>query len=142
MKILIVLLTTLVSLSALAHHNYRLRYDYDTIITLTGVVTEFEWKNPHTEIFMDVEDESGMVTNWNMPTAAIGVFGRVGVTADTLQPGDKAVISGAPSRNGSTEMRARSMTLEDGSWYWLSPGNPPDGWPGVPADYQPVDRGD
>ncbi len=141
MKILFVLLATLVSLSALAHHNYRLRYDYESVITLTGVVTEFDWRNPHVRIFMDVEDENGNVTNWIMPTGAPGVLNRIGVTPDTLQPGDTLVVSGGPSRNGSSEMRARSMTLEDGSWFWLSPGGPPDGWPGAPADYQPVGRG-
>lgn len=27
----------------LAHHNYRLRYDYDVAITLTGIITKFDW---------------------------------------------------------------------------------------------------
>ena len=45
-----VVLATLISLPVLAHHNYRLRYDYDVAITLTGFVTKFDWKNPHIEI--------------------------------------------------------------------------------------------
>ena len=52
-----VVLATLISLPVLAHHNYRLRYDYDVAITLTGFVTKFDWKNPHIEILVDVENE-------------------------------------------------------------------------------------
>ncbi len=66
-----VVLAALISLPVLAHHNYRLRYDYDVAITLTGIITKFDWKNPHVELYMDVEDKNGNVTNWTMPTAAI-----------------------------------------------------------------------
>ncbi len=136
-----VVLATLISLPVLAHHNYRLRYDYDVAITLTGFVTKFDWKNPHVEIYLDVEDGNGNVTNWTMPTAAPGVFNRiVGLQPDIVSPGDKLIVTGAPARNGSNEMRARSMTLEDGRWFWLSPGVIPNDFPGVPADYQPVPR--
>ncbi len=135
-----VALATLISLPVLAHHNYRLRYDYDVAITLTGIITKFDWKNPHVELYMDVEDKNGNVTNWTMPTAAPGVFNRIGFKPDTVLPGDKLIVTGAPARNGSNEMRARSITLEDGSWFWLSPGAIPEWFPGAPADYQPVPR--
>ena len=135
-----VVLATFISLPVLAHHNYRLRYDYDVAITLTGIVTKFDWKNPHVEIYVDVEDENGNVTNWTMPTAAPGVFNRIDFKPDTILTGDRLIVTGAPARNGSNEIRARSITLEDGSWFWLSPGIVPDDFPGVPADYQPVPR--
>jgi hypothetical protein len=35
------------------------------------------------------------------------------------------VVTGWPARNGSNEMRARIMTLEDGTEYRLSPGGGP-----------------
>lgn len=111
----------LVSVPALAHHNYRLRFDYDIDVTMTGVVTNFDWKNPHIEIFMDVENEDGSVTSWVMPTAAPGVATRGGISPDTVKPGDTLIVTGAPARNGSNELRARTMTLEDGTFYPLSP---------------------
>ena len=46
MKALSLFLTLLVSVPVLAHHNYRLRFDYDNNVTMTGVVTNFDWKNP------------------------------------------------------------------------------------------------
>ena len=35
----------------------------------TAATTNFDWKNPHVEIYMDVEDENGNVTNWKMYSA-------------------------------------------------------------------------
>ncbi len=68
------------------------------------------------------------------------MFNRNGVEPDTVLPGDTLVVTGAPARDGSNEMRARSMTLEDGSWFWLSPGRAPEGYPGVPEDFEPIAR--
>ncbi len=121
MKLPIVLLAVFLSLPALAHHNYRLRFDYGTTVTMTGVVTKFDWKNPHIEILVDVENEDGTVTSWVMPTMAPGVANRLGITPETLLPGDTLLVTGALARNGSNEMRARTMTLEDGTHYVLSP---------------------
>ena len=140
MRLLFVLLLTTISAAALAHHNYRLRYNYDEVIILEGIVTNFDWKNPHVEIYMDVADEDGNVTNWKMPTGAPGVFNRAGITPDTVATGDQLLVTGAPARNGTNEMRARSMTLPDGTWFWLSPGTPPEGYPGVPDDFEPIPR--
>ena len=121
MKILVILLTALFSFSALAHHNYRLKFDDSQEITLTGVVTNFDWKNPHIEIFMDVEGEDGEIVSWILPTAAPRVAGGNGITKDTVKEGDTLAAVGWPSRDGSNEMRARLMTLEDGTEYRLSP---------------------
>jgi hypothetical protein len=121
MKTMTIFAALLVSASAFAHHNYRLRFDYDVEVTMTGVVTKFDWKNPHIEILVDVENDDGTVTNWVMPTAAPGVANRLGITPETLQPGDTLLITGAPARNGSNELRARTMTLTDGTYFILSP---------------------
>ena len=121
MKTLIIILVSLISWSALAHHNYRLNFDDSEEITLTGIVTKFDWKNPHIEIFMDVADADGNITSWVLPTAAPGVAGRNGITAKTVLPGDTLVATGWPARDGSNEMRARLMKLEDGTEFRLSP---------------------
>jgi hypothetical protein len=121
MRTLSLLLALLASVPVLAHHNYRLRFDYDIDVTMTGVVTNFDWKNPHIEIFIDIENEDGSVTGWVMPTAAPSVANRLGITPETVLPGDRLIITGALARNGTNELRARTMTLEDGTYYILSP---------------------
>ena len=33
-------------------------------VTLKGVITKVDWMNPHVYFYIDVEDETGKVTNW------------------------------------------------------------------------------
>ena len=108
------------SANSLSHHNYRMRYDPETIITLEGVVTNFDWKNPHIEIFIDVE-EDGETISWILPTAAPRVASRNGMTAETISEGERIVISGWPSRDGSLKMRARSLIQANGTEWPLHP---------------------
>jgi hypothetical protein len=121
MKNLTVLLVFLISVPTYAHHSYATNFDNIAEISLTGVVTNFDWKNPHIEIFIDVEDADGSVANWVLPTAAPVVATRSGVTPETVVPGDTLLVTGWPARDGSNAMRAWVMTLEDGTSFQLSP---------------------
>ena len=114
-------LLLLAALPVLAHHNYRLAFDDSLIVTVEGVVTEFEWVNLHVIIYLDAVDEDGRVTSWVMPTATPGVAGRNGMTADSVTAGDKVIVTGWPSRDGSHQARARTITLEDGRSFPLYP---------------------
>ena len=118
---LIVVLVLALAAPALAHHNYRLNFDDSIEITLEGVVSEVSWANPHITIYLDVMSEDGEVIKWALPTAAPGVARRNGLTSDVLEAGDKIVISGWPARDESLQMRARVITLEDGTDIPLHP---------------------
>src|SRR5271169_6611673 len=47
----------LISGPALAHHG-RSNYDVTSTATVKGIVTEFEWTNPHALIHLDVKGEN------------------------------------------------------------------------------------
>jgi hypothetical protein len=49
---------TIPAISAHAHHSNS-AYQVDEIITLTGTVKEWQWSNPHTWLYLTVENESG-----------------------------------------------------------------------------------
>ena len=109
------------------HHNYRLQFDNSREVIMQGIVTNFEWKNPHLEIFFDVQNNKGEIENWILPTAAPRVAQNNGVHPDTLNIGDEITVSGWLARDGSNAMRARSMQLADGElvaeacaqeWVW------------------------
>ena len=57
-----------------AHHSTVGIYDSNRTVEVTGVVSEVSWRNPHGRIFIDVEDESGAITEWEAETAAISVM--------------------------------------------------------------------
>ena len=44
---------------AVAHHGFDTEYDANKKVTLTGVVTKVEWKNPHMRVYVDVTDATG-----------------------------------------------------------------------------------
>ena len=52
----------LVSPSSAHHANSA--YDRERTISVTGVVTGWQFINPHVGIFLDVTDEQGNVTKW------------------------------------------------------------------------------
>ena len=105
----------------LAHHNYRLNYDDSKEITLVGVASKISWANPHITIYLDVTDADGEVVRWAIPTAAPGVARRNGFTSEVLKEGDHVTLVGWPARDESLQMRARLVTLEDGTEFPLHP---------------------
>ena len=54
----------LVAIGASAHHGAAAEYDLLHPVTLKGVVTEFRYVNPHSQIYFDVTDSNGTVVNW------------------------------------------------------------------------------
>ena len=48
--------TMLFSSASMAHHSFAM-FDIDNRITLTGVVREFQWTNPHVLIWVYVEED-------------------------------------------------------------------------------------
>ncbi len=101
--------------SALAHHSFAAIYDPEQSVTVTGVVTNVDWLNPHAHFFVDVENEDGDVENWDFELASPNGLMRLGWRRDSLKPGDEVTVVGIPARDGSTRANTRSVTLADGS---------------------------
>ena len=120
MKKTVFLLIAFFSAPSLTHHNYAANYDSAQIISLEGVVTKFDWKNPHIEIFIDVE-EDGETISWILPTAAPRIASRYGMTSETISEGERIVVRGWPSKDGSLKMRAIALIQANGTGWPLRP---------------------
>jgi hypothetical protein len=99
---------------ALAHHSFAAEFDANERVEVTGVVTQVEWRNPHTYFFVDVEDEDGAIHNWGMELGSPNGLGRRGWRPDTLQIGDEVSVEGLRARDGSYKANARSVVLSTG----------------------------
>jgi hypothetical protein len=97
-----------------AHHAFGAQYDATKPITLKGEVTKFEWTNPHARFYIDVVDEKGNVTNWNLELGSPNILTRAGWTRKALKVGDKVTVEGALAKDGSKMANARVVTLADG----------------------------
>ena len=99
---------------ALAHHSFAAEYDATKPITLKGAVTRIDWTNPHARFYMDVTDDKGTVTNWNLELASPNVLARQGWTRKSLAVGDQITVEGSLAKDGSKMANARIVTLGNG----------------------------
>jgi hypothetical protein len=90
-------------------------FDMKTVVTKAGMVTDFEFINPHGMIYFDVKDESGGVVKWSAETrGGPNVLVRAGWAKDTLKAGDQITLVGHPAKNGSNNMRLAKVIFPDG----------------------------
>ena len=100
---------------ALAHHAFSAEYDANNVKELDGVVTRFEWTNPHVLFYIDVTDENGDVTNWDLELRSANTLTRAGWTRHALSVGDVVTVDAYMARDGSDRGNARgNLRLADG----------------------------
>ena len=101
----------LAAMPVLAHHSFKAEYDDNHPITLNGTLTKITWKNPHVQIYLDVKDEAGKVTSWELELDSPNMLMSQGWKLDSLKPGDRVTASGFPAKNGANIANARKITL-------------------------------
>lgn len=97
-----------------AHHGTA-AYDMTKSLTFKGVVTSYEFINPHAEIRVAVTDESGHTVNWLAETNNPNRLARRGWNRNSLKPGDTITIVGNPVKSGAPNLRLTKVVLADGT---------------------------
>jgi len=97
----------------IAHHGSA-AYDLSKVTTMKGTVTDFQFINPHVEIYFDVTSPAGDVQKWVAEGVSVGSMARGGWTRNTLKVGDQITIEGHSARNGSRAMILNKIVLSDG----------------------------
>jgi DNA/RNA endonuclease YhcR with UshA esterase domain len=109
-----------IALPALAHHSFAVFFDQDRNVTVTGVVEEFQFRNPHGIIRIAVK--KGSTTEiWKAETNSPSILERRGWTRDIIKPGETITIEGWPSRDGANYMRMRSVKRANGAMVGSAP---------------------
>jgi hypothetical protein len=109
---------------ASGHHSFA-AFDMAKTITLTGVVKEFQWLNPHSWIQMMVKDASGTAVEWSIEMNSPSSLLRQGWKPKTLKPGDQITVITHPLRDGRPGGSLVSVTLADGTKIGGSPTGEP-----------------
>jgi len=99
--------------SARTHHSQS-EYDLRGKVDVEGTVTEVQWRSPHAWIQMDVIDDKGQKVNWSFELPSPVTLMRRGWTRDSLKPGDRIKVSGAPARNHPAIAIANSIKDANG----------------------------
>jgi hypothetical protein len=117
----------LVSLPAAAHHSAAAHYEVDKTTSISGVVTEFRYTNPHAVVRVAVKNAQGGEDVWSVEWAPTTFLRRLGVKSDSIKAGDQVTASGNPARDGARDLLMQRLTFADG--------RPPigGGGPGIPG---------
>lgn len=100
---------------AFAHHGSAQSFDVSKTITLTGVVTNFAWINPHSHIYFDAKDPHGAILHWDCEMTSPGVLAGAGWSKHSLNPGDKITITVHPALSGEPVGLFRKIVFPNGA---------------------------
>jgi hypothetical protein len=96
---LVALTLAAVAPPAVSHHSAAM-FDDQLVLTLKGSVTRFDYLNPHSWLYVNVENDDGTVTEWGFELDAPPRLRRVGVSPTFWQPGDAVTVKTNPLRDG------------------------------------------
>jgi hypothetical protein len=94
-------LIVLAVVTASAHHSFA-AFDITTERTISGTVKQVDWTNPHTWIWVNVENTQGSVETFGFEGMSPNYLARRGWSKSTLKPGDHISVTFRPMRDGST----------------------------------------
>ena len=107
-------LPLIASVPVLAHHGTA-AFDMETLTTVKGTVTKFEFMNPHALIYVDAAGNKGEIEHWIMEESSNNHLSRSGWDKNTLKTGDQVTIAGHRARNGARvlELQCSECSVTD-----------------------------
>jgi len=101
------------ALSSAAHHSHG-AYN-DTFMDIAGVVKEVHLVVPHSWVYLEVKDEKGEPQVWALEATGRTGLQRVGITADSVKPGDNVKARCHRLRDGSNGCLLGFLKAQDGT---------------------------
>jgi prepilin-type processing-associated H-X9-DG protein len=88
-------------------------------VTLSGVVSDVEWANPHIYIHVDVKDAKGAITTWRLESVPVAMMRKAGLSKVLLLGnGQLANIEAYLARDGTPHLGYLvNVTYADGHHY-------------------------
>jgi len=105
---------------ARAHHAFAAEFDAKKPVHFPdATVTKVMLINPHSWIYVDVKQADGTVENWAIEAGSPNILLRRGITRDTLKVGQKIIVDGYQSKDGTHRANGRDLTLPNGQHLFL-----------------------
>lgn len=102
-----------------AHHSFAGTYLEDRTVTIEGELVQFVYRNPHSFVVVDVHRKGHPPVRYAVEWTGAGQLRAQGITRETLDPGDRLIISGAPGRNpGDHRIRMASVRRPSDGFGW------------------------
>ena len=100
--------------AASAHHAAAPVFDLTSEKTVTGVVKQVDWTNPHIWVWLDVQSASGQVDTWGFEGMSPNFLARRGWTRTSLQTGATITVTFRPLKDGRPGGMFMTGKLQDG----------------------------
>jgi hypothetical protein len=99
-----------------AHHNMSALFDFDQRFTVTGELTDLDWRNPHIFLFVEAENDAGVLEKWSFEGPPPGFFRNRAFTRGDFEAslGKSVTVEASRARDGSMSGLIREVTLADG----------------------------
>jgi hypothetical protein len=117
------------SAAASAHHSTAyFSKNLKDVVKIEGKVVRFEWRSPHSELFVETKGPNGDPVVWRFDTTPAAWLAREGWTKDSIHSGDLVTVEGFPLV-GQPYAWLGKVTKQDGTKLvpQRSTGTPP-GW--------------
>jgi hypothetical protein len=82
-----------------AHHSGAM-FEDELTLNLTGTVTHFDYVNPHSWLYVNVENDDGSVTEWGLELDAPPRLRRLGIAPTFWREGDRVTVRTRPLKDG------------------------------------------
>ena len=113
-EFVIVILSFCVASSTLFAHHGNSAYDETTPVKIKGMVTKFDWTNPHIYIYLDLKHSDGTITHWTVESLSPERMTRMGWGKNSVKPGDQVAITLSAAKDGSPTGYLTKLVFADG----------------------------
>lgn len=111
----------LVASQACAHHPSPM-YDTEHKVQLEGTVSQFDWVNPHSWVWLKVPDGKGGMDDYAFECGGVAQLMQIGWTREKVKVGDKVKVVGALRKDGVKRGEVFTLITRNGESLQNRPG--------------------
>ena len=93
----------------LGHHSLSGVYDTSREITIEGLVSQFQFVNPHPFVTISIKTADEATQQWRLEMDNRSELIQIGMGSGTLKPGDRVIVTGSPGRSDAKTLYIRRL---------------------------------
>ena len=104
----------LIARDGFAHHSFAPHFDSSKPANISGTVTQYEARNPHSYLHIAAVDENGKTQEYVCESHGVTQLTRNGIKPEMFKAGTKVRVTGSMSRHSAYMCFFDNVQFEDG----------------------------